>query len=345
MSFGHSLHQRIEAMWWSNKTPPASLRLLSRAYTAINRANLESRFNKRVRPALPMISIGNISVGGSGKTPFVIWLVEVLSGKGFRPVVLCRGDGGKLRSPRLLDSSTSAELCGDEAKLLADACDCPVIAGRDRVAASALAEGYGDILILDDGFQYRQLERILDVVLIPTTGLGNGFQIPAGPLRENIQALERADFIVRTGNESTFSPLTEKRNWHWHSEPSGLKQICGTAAEAPKQCFAATAIARPERFFNDLRGLGMTLEKTFSFPDHHRFSRQEVASLLHQGLPVIVTGKDAVKLKPLWEALGASQPLWVLEQKANPEQGLPDALLEHILSHLDTSAPAASQPE
>jgi len=317
------LHQWVETLWWTRK-PPLVLRMIANIYGAISRSHLRQRASHPMNPPLPLISIGNITAGGSGKTPFVIWLAKALKEKGYAPVLLSRGDGGDRNEPVLITAQHTASEVGDEARLLFEQSGCPVIAGRDRIRGSQMATGHGDIIILDDGFQYRQLQRCCDIVLVPSEGPGNGFQIPAGPLREPVSSLDRADIIVRTGHEHASPLQTTRREWHWQAVSDGLHDLMQTGAAQPKQAVVATAIARPQRFTDDLRHAGIDIVDNRLFPDHHRFSRQEVASLLAMPLPAIVTGKDAVKLQPLWPA---DQPLWILRQRAEAESGLLEAIL------------------
>ena len=323
-----SLYQKIERMWWQSAPPPLLLQWASRVYEWANQRNLQRRAARFQTPPLPLVSIGNITVGGSGKTPFVIWLARALQGKGIKPVVLCRGDGGSQPEPKIITESDSAELVGDEARLLFESCGCPVIAGRDRIRASQMAAGLGDVILLDDGFQYRQLARICDIVLVPAAGIGNGHQLPAGPLREFPNALDRADIIIRTGKETPVQ-IHASREWCWHTQPGELVQVAGQKAPVPKKVVAACAIARPQRFFQSLQEKGLELGDKVIFRDHHRFSAHDMSRLTKTGLPVVVTGKDAVKLRSLWPA---SVPLWVQEQKPIASQDLLEAIVRPILS-------------
>ncbi len=317
----------IERMWWRKTPPPPLIRWTSPIYGWLNAQNLRRRADRCHTPALPLISVGNITVGGSGKTPFVIWLAKALQKKGFHPVVLCRGDGGSATGPKIVSDDDPTDLIGDEARLLYESCDCTVIAARDRVAASRMAEDHGDVIILDDGFQYRQLARACDIVLVPADGTGNGALLLAGPLREPVSSLARADIIVRTG-EGAAAPLTGQHEWRWRIQPGPLVQVAGSKSSPPKTAIAACAIARPERFFSSLRNKGVTLEAEFAFRDHHRFTTDDIARLIRPGLAVVITGKDAVKLRPLWPA---SVPLWRLEQRAFAPQGLLEAIVKPIL--------------
>lgn len=314
-------------MWWTDERPPAPLRAMSHLYQLINQLNLTARHKRRISPPMPLISIGNLTVGGSGKTPFVIWLAGELKRDGLKPVVICRGDGGKSGSPQIIGHDSDPLVVGDEAVLLFQKSDCPVIAGRDRIRAARMAAEYGNIIILDDGFQYRQLERICDIVLIPAEGIGNGHLIPAGPLREPIEALERADLIIRTGQSDSVEPLTAGREWHWWCSETELTQLRGKEAQAPEQAVVLTAIARPERFNHSLENLGIGIEACYQFPDHHPFSETDIKSAINHNLPVIITAKDAVKLSKIWPN---ESELWVLEQATDAESGLFEAIKEKI---------------
>jgi len=331
-----SIAHRIETMWWKKDSPPALLRWLSHAYAMLNKFNLARRKSRAVEPSVPLISVGNITVGGSGKTPFVIWLCNELQQRGYKPVVLCRGDGGKLKQPKRIERQDSACEVGDEALLIAQSCSAPVIAGRDRVAGCRMAEKLGDVIILDDGFQYRQLKRHCDIVLIPTAGIGNGYQLPAGPLREPLTALQRADLMVRSGicgdeNDIAPLPLHEKtmREWTWCSKSQEIRQLCGSETTKPENCLAVAAIARPQRFVQSAAQV-LSIEKTMLFTDHHRYTADDISRMLACRLPVLCTEKDAVKILPLWPE---KQPLWVLPIAGEGEQGLPEAIIKTMLSH------------
>lgn len=322
------LHSWIESIWWQAEQPPLYLRLLEPLYAAISARHLSNRSTRISTPALPMISVGNITVGGSGKTPFVLWLADQLKRHGKKPVILCRGDGGSSQSAMLITAAHKADEVGDEARLLADLSACPVIAAQDRISGSMMAASLGDILILDDGFQYRHLDRCCDIVLIPETGVGNGHQLPAGPLREPMYELVRADLIVRTGNHSSRAePVSIRDEWQWHCRAGQPQDVSTGQEKIPESFYAATAIARPRRFFDDLTAMDYKLTETITFPDHHAFTASEVTSLLAQNQAVVVTAKDAVKLKPLWPA---DLPLWVLPLESEAEEGLFEAILAYI---------------
>jgi tetraacyldisaccharide 4'-kinase len=322
-----ALARRIERAWWRQTPPSPLLKAASRLYARLARRDQRHRLSLRQTPPLPLISIGNITVGGSGKTPFAIWLADALISRGYRPVILCRGDGGSLHAPALVGPDMPARVAGDEARLLADACACPVIAGRDRVAGAVMAADYGDTILLDDGFQYRQLARNLDIVLVPAAGTGNGHLLPAGPMREPLTALDRADLIVRTGPGTVMPLALAQHQWHWQAHIARLEDAMQTGATEPRHVTAVSAIARPERFHDDLARHGCTIDAVRVFPDHHRFRRHDIEQLLALPTPVVVTAKDAVKLVPLWPR---ERALWIARQQAEAEAGLIEAIVERL---------------
>ncbi|MDQ6965880.1 MAG: tetraacyldisaccharide 4'-kinase, partial [Mariprofundaceae bacterium] len=269
---------RIEAMWWRHEQAPLLLRWVSRIYAAINRRNLGKRSAASVYPPLPLISIGNITVGGSGKTPFVIWLCAELKARGYRPVVLCRGDGGRLKQARRILPNDAAEEVGDEALLLALRCNAPVIGGKDRVGGCRLAAELGDVIVLDDGFQYLQLKRNCDIVLIPDVGLGNGQLLPAGPLREPLDALQRADLLVRTGSENA-EPLSKHREWRWQVKIKDIRPFSGGDIPDTEDWLALAGIARADRFFS-AAAERVHISRQMGFPDHHRYTVEDVERIL-----------------------------------------------------------------
>ncbi|RLL51917.1 tetraacyldisaccharide 4'-kinase [Mariprofundus sp. EBB-1] len=324
------LHQRIEYMWWNTRRAPnLLLRAVSFIYAGLSRFDQQQRLKRAVAPSIPMISVGNITVGGSGKTPFVAWLATALKREGFRPVLLSRGDGANNQTPHLISQYSKAHEVGDEAVLLYRLTDCPVIAGRDRIAGAALAADHGDILILDDGFQYRQLTRVCDIVLVPAEGVGNGCLLPAGPLREPVSALARADIIVRSGLAEAIS-LSNQQEWHW-SASAGLVRDWNAQddvlLEASKPIHLITGIARPKRVIADLQRLGFDIAQYDRFADHHAYTRQDVQQLLQTHRSMVTTAKDAVKLLPLWPC---DMPLWVLEQQIEAEDGLVEQIVKVI---------------
>ena len=331
----HQWHQRIERMWWQPQPPNMLWRMAALVYQRINQYNLAQRHQYVQRTTIPLISVGNITVGGSGKTPFVAWLVEQLQRHGMHPVILCRGDGGTTNKECiLLTKSQQAKEVGDEALMLAQLTHCPVISGKNRVQGAMMAAEHGDIIVLDDGFQYRQLHRDCDIVLIPDTGIGNAHLIPAGPLREKPSSLERADIVIRSGQQPSLQSIpaiSPHKEWLWHTHNPHLCDWMKCAQGKPTHVHAICAIARPERFLHSLQQASLTVDKHDFFPDHYTFSQQDIANFLVLDNTPVFTAKDAVKIKPYWPS---NRPLWVLQQDAIAEAGL----LQQILAYLKEPA-------
>jgi len=324
----HRLHQKIEKRWWQAKKPWLMTAALACFYHQINQYNLQRRLQRQIVPKIPLISVGNITVGGSGKTPFVIWLSQQLIQLGYTPVIICRGDGGYSRNIRHVQTTDSAFEVGDEAKMLAQQCQCPVIRGRDRVQASVMAASLGNVMILDDGFQYRQLKASVDIVLVPHMGIGNACILPAGPMREPVSALKRTDLVIRTGAQGASPMLSDKKEWWLQFQSSGLQDVQTTQNAAPKQVIALTSIARPQRFVESLTRYGIQVVEHSFFPDHHTFDFKDIQDVLTTNIAVAVTAKDAVKLLEIWPK---DKALWVLRQAIQCEQGLMEKIQEHML--------------
>lgn len=329
------MHQFFEAMWWQNNKPNFFFRSLSRLYAVLSAYDLNQRQKRQQKSSIPLISIGNITVGGSGKTPFVLWLAQILQEQGYQPVLLCRGDGGKKHhTPQWVSQASLSNDVGDEAVLLARLSGCPVLAGKNRVLAASMAAEKGNIILLDDGFQYRQLHRLCDIVLVPDEGVGNGYLLPAGPLREPVHTLSRADIIVRSGAQHS-TPLSPQYEWQWSAQSKHIKdwnQQSSRMLSPTQHIHAVSSIARPKRFLNDLIALGFTIDKHHHFPDHYAYQAQDIKHLSTSHHPIVTTAKDAVKLLPLWPK---HKNLWVLEQQASAEHGLAQAILK-LIQHAAT---------
>jgi tetraacyldisaccharide 4'-kinase len=291
---------RLESSWyrrspWLLVLTPASLVYcgLSRLRRLLYRAGLLARH----RIPVPVIIVGNLSAGGTGKTPLVTWLVDFLSASGYRPGVIARGYKGRARHwPQPVHADSDPLIVGDEAVLLASRCGCPVVVGPDRVAASwALLEQVEcDLIIADDGLQHYALERDVEIVVIDgVRRFGNGFCLPAGPLRESSGRLAEVDLVVVNG---TGGPGEYPMTMHAESAiPLERGVVPRELAGFGRQTVHAVAgIGNPGRFFACLREAGMRL-KEHVFPDHHAY----VAADLDFGddQPVVMTEKDAVKCR------------------------------------------------
>ncbi len=243
---------------------------------------------------VPLIVVGNITVGGSGKTPLVTWLVERLRQQGYRPGVVSRGYGGKAASwPQNVTAGSRAELVGDEAMLLARRCLCPMVVGPDRAAAveQLLRDHDVDVVISDDGLQHYRMGRDIEIaVLDGERRLGNNLCLPAGPLRETLRRLNSVDFIVTNGAAGV-------GEWSMQLQPEEAHSLAGDetrplSAFGEQSVHAVAAIGNPGRFFKTLRAAGLEITE-HPFVDHHPFVRGELD--FAGDAPVMMTEKDAVK--------------------------------------------------
>jgi tetraacyldisaccharide 4'-kinase len=276
--------------------------LLDRLYgSAIGARNFlyERRIFKARKLGWPVISVGNLSVGGSGKTPFVIMLGELLTTRDMWVDVLTRGYRRSTRGVMPVDEHGSAEEFGDEPLLIARKLHCPVIVGKSRYAAGAKSEreyagaAANPVHLLDDGFQHRQLHRDFDIVLLNREDLGDKL-LPAGRLREPLSSLERADAVVVSADFPL--ELIPQGNFAvWRVE----RELEITRISAPVIAFCG--IARPLRFFNDLRKRGLDVREEITFRDHRRYTPPDLRRLAAAqsrvpGSRLVTTEKDAINL-------------------------------------------------
>lgn len=323
----------IEQLWYRRQERAlvrlalAPLWLLSLLFGAVVRLRRALLAPRGVRLDARVISVGNITVGGAGKTPVVIHLANELLASGERVAVLSRGYGGSATGALVVSDGSRvlaepAE-CGDEPYLIARACPgAQVIVCRDRVAAGRLAiEKFGStVLLLDDGFQHLRLARDHDVVVIDASNpFGNGHLMPRGPLREPRSALRFANEIwlskTDQADEETLGRLTaEAEKWTGRKpiasryRPTGiadasLTTVGGPEALAGKSVVLCAGLARPESFRRTVIGLGARIVLQQFFPDHHPFSRRELEALelarQREGAEsIVMTEKDAVRLPP-----------------------------------------------
>ncbi|HZR83081.1 MAG TPA: tetraacyldisaccharide 4'-kinase [Candidatus Binatia bacterium] len=306
----------------------------------VRRAVYATGVRRAERVAAPVVGIGNLTVGGTGKTPAALWLATRLRDLGFAPAIVTRGYGGALGG-RVLRASASGrattpdeggiEEVGDEAVLLAARFPGPVVCGVDRVAAarSAIADHGADVVVLDDGFQHWRLARDLDVVLVDGRhGFGNGALLPAGPLREPLAALRRAGAVVSTKRASA-----DVRDVLARRVPAGVPVLAGdlvprclvgvddgSLVERPladlmgRRVVTVSGLARPESFYELLGQLEVRPVEVLEFPDHHRYVAadwQRINHAAHAAEVVVCTEKDLVKLRRFPFARGSLTALRV----------------------------------
>lgn len=270
----------------------------------------------------PVISVGSLSAGGAGKSPFVSTLVPLLREMGYVPDILSRGYGRETDETLRVDPQGVAAQFGDEPLMLACATGAPVYVASERVRAGKLAEIQLDawqkhVHLLDDGFQHRQLARNVDVVLL-TEEDANDCRLPAGNLREPLQSLQRADVIVLREEETASLQQLVKQ----YDKPSlkiwTIRRTLSVANTAEKP-MAFCALARPEQFFSQLQAKQITLSGTVSFRDHYAYSESDVTNLVQRARAAgadgwITTAKDAVKLSPaMLEQLSAIGPVAIAD--------------------------------
>ena len=305
---------------------------LAALYAGATRRRL--RQAARFTPEIPVICVGNINAGGTGKTPTVIALAELLLSRGLSPAILSRGFGGAVKGPHRVDPvQDSASDVGDEALLMA--AFAPVWVANDRAEGARAAEASGaDLLILDDGFQDPSIPKSLSLVVIDAAaGFGNGHVIPAGPLREPVsRGLSRADAVITVGKEG------EQRGFDraWHSRLPRLEaSLEPLATGLPWQglrVLAFAGIGRPEKFFRTLEDLGADLLRYVPLGDHQPLTPALMTRLdgeaRARGAQLVTTEKDAVRLPASFQQKVVTLPVRL--QFRDP--GALDAVLTPILA-------------
>ncbi len=275
--------------------------------------------------------VGNITAGGSGKTPLVLWIVEYLIGLGWHPGIVSRGYGGSLagsgKGPCGVRPDSDPALVGDEPVLLASRSDCPVWVGADRVAAChALRDAHPecDVLVLDDGLQHYRLQRDFEIAVVDARGFGNGHLFPAGPLRELRSRLDEVDAVVCNG-PSEVKGHAMRMEGRTLASLGGSGRVMDAADLVPKRVHAVAGIGSPPRFFRHLESLGLEVVP-HAFPDHHAFVASDLQ--FSDGLAVVMTEKDAVKCRRL---ASAAQPgFWMLPVRAVVDSALGATIVEKL---------------
>ena len=261
------------------------------------------RILKSTHPGIPVIVVGNITVGGSGKTPLVIWIAEFLKKQGRSPAIVSRGYGVKVEAPRAATVADDAAQVGDEPIVLARRTGCPVWVGADRarvIAAMRKVHEDVDVVILDDGLQHYRLRRDIEVAVVDGRGAGNGFLLPAGPLREPQGRLRSVDAVVSHGapRPGAYAMSLEGDTVHRMTDARERRPVKAFAGE---KVHAVAGIGDPNRFFLHLTRLGVRV-MPHPFPDHHPFKPADLD--FGDEAPVLMTEKDAVKLRH------AARPHW-----------------------------------
>jgi tetraacyldisaccharide 4'-kinase len=324
---------RPEAIWYGGHWLAYPLLPLSWAYRlAVLLRRLAYRRGWLVTRRLPspVIVVGNLTVGGTGKTPLVLWLADYLRRRGRSPGIVLRGYGGRAREwPRMVPAAGDPLELGDEAVLLAQRLGCPVAAGPNRVAAARLLleRGACDIILSDDGLQHYALWRDLEILVLDASrGFGNGHCLPAGPLREPASRARQIPLKVCSGGPCPDGEVMEL-------VPRALTSLRNAdltrplAALAGQRVTAVAGVGNPQRFFALLRDHGLHLEER-PYPDHHPFGEADVASWPPG--PVVMTEKDAVKCRSY-----AGPDHWYLPVDAVIGDGFERQLSEQLKGLID----------
>ncbi len=323
---------------WRRRGPSASLlfpfSLIFKALVAVRRGCYRLGLLHRERLPVPVVVVGNITAGGTGKTPLVIHLALTLRAGGRHPGIVSRGYGGNRSHVREVAGESDPKVVGDEPLLLARRASCPVFVGRDRVAAarSLLASHPDcDLIISDDGLQHYRMERDVELALIDERGVMNGWTLPAGPLREPVSRLAQVDALVLNGTAvspaptfsgATFSMRLLGDRFHRLDQPM---TSCSAADLAGLNLHAVAGIGSPEHFFGHLTGMGLAFS-AHPFADHYDYCAED---LQFAGEAILTTEKDAVKLA----RLSLSLPVWVLPVTAEASPDLAAFVLEKINGH------------
>ena len=279
---------------------------------------------------VPVIVVGNIFVGGTGKTPLVIWIIQLLQEQGWKPAVISRGYGSSAQQARAVEKNSHANEVGDEPLLIAKRTGVPVFIGRDRAAAGlALLQAHPtvNIIISDDGLQHYALGRNIEIQLSDSRGNGNGWLLPAGPLRE--PATRQSDFyVVNTTEESAgdayamqLVPVDAERLSD-RTQRQSLRDFSFVQSVA-----AVAGIGHPERFFTTLRSHGISLTTTQALPDHFDYATNPFADI--EASAILITEKDAVKCMQ-HNAIANDARLWVVPVQAHVDASLAKHILEKL---------------
>lgn len=303
---------------WQVKTGLAKfLRPFSWFYCSIvflRRVAYRLKFKNTEKLAVPVIVVGNLTVGGTGKTPLVIWIANYLTEKGYKPGIICRGYGGKARHwPQQVRPDSDPVATGDEAVLISRRTNCPMAAGPDRIAAGNELLHYHpecNVIISDDGLQHYRLDRDIEIAVIDgSRRFGNEFCLPAGPLRETVKRLEKVDLVVTNG-------VAAKGEFAMHYEASEFCQLldnnkCESLDKLKgREIHAMAGIGNPERFFVQLEEEYGATVTPHAFSDHQAYQEEDL--IFEDEKDVVMTEKDAVKCRRY-----ASNNHWYIPITAN----------------------------
>ncbi len=326
-------------MWYGRSGPMwlAPLSLLYGSFMGLRSVLYRLGLRHRIKVAVPVVVVGNLTVGGTGKTPLVAWLSSHLAACGLRVGIVSRGYGGKARGVTRVTVHSRASEVGYEPLLLARRAAATVFIGKDRVAAAQAAVQDGaDIIITDDGLQHLALVRQCEIVVIDgQRGFGNGSLLPRGPLRESTRRLRRVNAVVVNGDvtpDLKLPQLLKRTHFIMHMRPGDVLPVAGRGTLRSLSSFrgagvhAVAAIGNPQRFFDMLRNAGLTVYE-HPMPDHHAFKAGDLN--FGDTLPVLMTEKDAVKC-----AAFADERCWYVPVTADFSENDARELIDLVLARV-----------
>ena len=321
------LSLRLQRIWYEAEPVPIWLSALEPVYRALRAIDLwtyRTGLRRTRRVAAPVVVVGNLTAGGSGKTPLVIALTEALRARGFRPGIVSRGYGGTQKKPALLDDAPDPRRYGDEPTLMRRRTGALVAVGTDRARAAELLIRHGaNVVIADDGLQNPSLARDIEICVIDgQRRFGNERQLPAGPLREPLAGLADVDYRVCNGVRAEPGEIAMRLAGDMAVAVSGAGRARPLSSFSRKRVHAVAAIGNPGRFFTGLQARGIDVIP-HPFPDHHAFKPADLA--FADRLPVLMTEKDAIK------CLGfAGEDAWCVPVSAE----LPPEFIEALVARL-----------
>jgi tetraacyldisaccharide 4'-kinase len=297
MTMQASLHKSIESIWYGNSAGAWLLMPLAWLYglvVAVRRSLYSADLLTRPQLPVPVIIVGNITVGGTGKSPVVAWLAQQLTTAGYTPGIVSRGYGGSHSGSALLvDKKSDAAIVGDEPLMLAQMTGCPVCICADRVAAVEMIAQQGvNVVIADDGLQHYRLRRSGELIVVDgQRGFGNKKLLPAGPLRENLQRIKQADALLINGGSELIDGT------EFNLVPGDLLSVDGRQTIALKdfhglRVWGVAGIGNPERFYSMLNNAGIEVDR-IDVADHGKYPLKSLIERRNQ--PILMTQKDAVK--------------------------------------------------